>query len=135
MPDTTPTPSLDPKVLAVAQDALHGVNLGKQTVAAVKQSGMAGLAQQAPALIAELAKDFDDVKAALPAIKDGFKTSEFWLALGVILGNGVYLAVTGKEVPFDLNIVATALVGIYTIARAIIKRQPLPAPAPVPVAA
>jgi hypothetical protein len=112
-------------VKTVAQDLVDDAALVHAIVAAVKKSGAPGLAPLAPGLIA-------DVKAALPAVKAGYKTTEFWLTGGVVLGNGLYTLFTGHVLPIDLNVVLGGLVAIYTTARALVKKpaaRPASAPA------
>lgn len=131
MADTTApvtTTTLDPSVQAAAQDVLDAIPQIQALVAALKTGGLAGVAAQAPALIAEAEKDFTDIKAAIPVVKTGYKTTEFWLVVAVFLGNGAYTMVTKKTLPVDLNVVLAAVVAVYTAARALVKGT---APAPV----
>ena len=119
-------------VKTVAQDLVDDAALVHAIVAAVKKSGPAGLTPLAPGLIAAGEKDFADVKAALPAVKAGYKTTEFWLTGGVVLGNGLYTLFTGHVLPIELNVVLGGLVAIYTTARALVKKpaaHPASAPA------
>jgi hypothetical protein len=75
-----------------------------------------------PKLISAGEKDWADVSAALPAIKAGYKTTEFWLVVAVGAGNFVYLKATGHPLPIDTNAVLGAVVAVYTAARALIKK-------------
>lgn len=130
MPDTIPTSAtLDPKVQAVAQDALDAANLGKAVVNDAKSmSAMQAIFAHLPAIIAAGQKDIADVTAALPVIKAGWRTTEFWLAAGMFLGNSIYLMVTGHALPVDLNVVLGAVAIIYTAARSFVKSAPAQAP-------
>ena len=53
-------------------------------------------------------------------VKDGKKTSEFWMTIITVIGL-VLQAVMGMLPPDKVAILATILVGIYTIARAVVK--------------
>src|SRR4051812_26612298 len=96
MSDTVTSPSPSPEVQAMATDIIADAGIVKTLVADFKANGTKGLLAHLPDVVAAMEKDFTDVKAALPAIKAGYKTTEFWLVVGVLLGNGVYTTVTGK---------------------------------------
>ncbi len=106
---------------ALAQDVVDDVLLTKQLLAAFKAGGSKAALGLAPMAVAALEKDYQDVKAALPEIKAGYKTTEFWLVIAAILGNGLYLALAGKALPIDLNVVLGGIIAVYTTARALIK--------------
>jgi hypothetical protein len=72
-------------------------------------------------VVTEIEKDWTDISAAIPSIKSGYKTTEFWLIVGLGLGNGIYAAIAGKALPFDLNAVLGAVIVVYTAARALTK--------------
>lgn len=145
MADTTvpipAAPTADPAVQAVAADVLTDVSLAKtiiQNAHAQNQSALTALMTNLPALIAAGEKNIADVTAALPVFKAGYKTTEFWLSLAVLLANGLVVMITGKTLPIDLNIVFAAIVTVYTAARTLAKAFAPAAPttpAPVPVAA
>lgn len=123
-PIPTPAPSAPPVATqALAQDVVDDIVLAKQLVAAYRTGGSQAALALLPSTLAALEKDYRDVKAALPEIKAGYKTTEFWLLVGVSLGNGIYLVLTGKALPVDLNVVLGGVIGIYTVARALIKHQ------------
>ncbi len=135
MDTTSPTPAttIDPKVQAVAQDALDAVAIGKQVIAAYKSGGAAGAAALLPKVVAAAEKDFTDAQAAMPLIKAGYKTTEFWLPVAATLIGGAYFAVTGKDIPVNLGVCVGALLSIYTVARTLLKAKtaaPVPVPAP-----
>src|SRR5690242_12034093 len=77
------------QVQTLVNDAASEIELGKQAIAAIK-AAKAGDKSQLIALIPKVAedvkRDIADVRAALPVIKAGWKTSEFWLivATGVV---------------------------------------------------
>ena len=109
-------------IKTVAQDLVDDAILAEAIIAAVKKSGVAGLVPLAPSLIAVGKKEYLDVKAAMPSIKAGYKTTEFWLTGGLVVGNGLYTLFTGHVLPVDLNVVLGGLVAIYTTARALMKK-------------
>lgn len=129
--DTTPTPNSpatpagDSAVQAVAQDALDALALGKQIMAAYKKSGATGAAALLPQVVAAAEKDFVDVSAALPSIKAGWKTTEFWAPVVVTLVGGGYYLATGKDVPVNLTVLAGSLLSIYGVARTMLKAAAL----------
>ncbi|HEV2391075.1 MAG TPA: hypothetical protein VG146_01795 [Verrucomicrobiae bacterium] len=106
-----------PAVQAAAKDLVDTATLVKSILTAYKQGGAAAAAGQLPAAVSQIATDIKDAEAALPSIKSGYATTEFWLTAGVVVLNGVYPLVTGKQLPFDANIVMGAAVAIYTAAR------------------
>lgn len=116
-----------PEVQTLAQDIVSAAALGKVLVADYKLNGTKGLLAHLPDVVAAVEKDFQDARAALPAIKAGYKTTEFWLVVAVVIGNGIYTVITGKVLPVNLNVVLGGLVAVYATARALIKKQ-TPAP-------
>lgn len=109
------------KVTAAANDVVSAAALGKNVWAAYKASGMSGVSALLGSVVTEVEKDFTDIKAALPSIKVGYKTSEFWLIIGAVVANGIYLTVTGKTLPIDVNATLGAVIAVYTAARALVK--------------
>jgi len=66
-------------------------------------------------------QDYADVKAALPTIKAGYKTTEFWVTV-VGVGIDSYFTATGKVPPIDGIAVAGAIIAVYTVVRGLIKK-------------
>jgi hypothetical protein len=134
MPDPTPAPvpaplspapapnPVDPSVITAVQDVASDVPLAKQIITDFKTGGPAGAAKDLPQVLAALSSQLADFKAAVPAIKAGYKTTEFWLVLAVIAGNAGYVALTKKTLPIDVNVVLGAVVAIYTAARSLVKK-------------
>lgn len=110
------------EVSAVVQDTVDAALLGKKIAADVKAGGAQAALAELPEAIALVEKGFGDVKAALPAIKAGAKTTEFWLVVAFGLGNGLYVGFTGHALPFDVNASLALVISVYTAARAIIKK-------------
>lgn len=105
----------------LAAELLDDVEIVKQGIAAYKRGGVPALLAVLPGAAEELRQDIEATLRAVPEIRAGYKTTEFWLTAGLMLGNGIYTAATGKVLPFDLNATLTALVGVYALARAVIK--------------
>jgi hypothetical protein len=118
------------ELTTLAGDIGKDVELGKKLVAAYKAGGKNALISALPEAIPLLQAEFADVRAALPQIKAGYKTTEFWLTAAVVLGNGAYTTATGKTLPFDLNVTVAALVGVYALVRTIVKKPAVAAPPP-----
>ena len=91
-------------------------------VAAYKAAGASGAAALLPALAPELTQSYTDVKAALPVIKAGYKTTEFWIVTGVTVVVGV-LAISGKVPAIDGASLITALSGVYAVVRGLLKKS------------
>lgn len=123
------TATVDPTVSTVTQDAVDAAVFGKKALAAYKASGVSGLSALLGEAVTIIEKDYTDVKAALPSIKAGYKTTEFWLVVAVGLGSGIYTVFTGNALP---SVVASAVVAVYVAARALTKSA---TPAVVTVAA
>ena len=62
------------------------------------------------------------VKAAIPEIKAGYKSTEFWLVTGVAAGNVLYSVIAGKAFPLETNIVLVGVTTIYTVVRSLLKK-------------
>lgn len=122
MSDST---SQAPATQVLLTDLSDDVAIGKQFVAAFKANGINGLVAAAAPLIPKAEQEYKDVIAALPEIKAGYKTTEFWMVVGVGIANIVAVSF-GKTIPFDVNVLVTSLVGIYTIVRGVIKGTATP---------
>lgn len=123
-------PQAQAKIDAIMVDAKATEDLVRQGIAAYKKAGVQGLITIIPGATDTLKKDFTDVEAIVPVVKVGYKTTEFWLAIGIGVINFGYLAITGKAIPFDINGPVVGLIAIYTAVRGMTK-----ATAPVPTAA
>ncbi len=121
MSDQTPVPQADPKVAAVVQDAFDAAALGKAIIDAIKAGGIQNAAPLLPRTVALVQKDISDVTAAVPAIKAGVKTSEFWIVVGAMVLVGVFPLVTGKQLPMDSVTVIGAISAVYAVVRGLTK--------------
>jgi hypothetical protein len=90
-------------------------------VAAYRAHGVAGVAALVPALAQTAGKDYEDVATAVPAIKSGWRTSEFWVIIGIGLVD-LYFGVTGKETPTTVTEILTVLGAAYGVSRGITKK-------------
>lgn len=113
----------------LVNDAASEVALGKEALAAIKAAkagDKSALISLLPKVAADVKRDIADVKAALPVIKAGWKTSEFWLIVltGVI---GIVAAARGIKIDVNLAAVWGAVVSVYTLIRTIIKKPATPA--------
>jgi len=129
--NTTPTPIATTGTLSktetaptvadlkpLANDLQADVALVVQVVKAMKSQGaVAGITANASPIIAAVQQDVKDVEAALPAVKAGYKTTEFWMIAAFLGGNAIYVALTGKTLPIDFDAVTGTLIAIYTAFR------------------
>lgn len=99
----------------------------KDLIAAIKAKNRDQLLAVAPKILADAKREYSDVVSALPVIKTGYQTTEFW----VVVGSGVVVAVcqlTGHPLNFDVAGAMAGLAGIYVAIRGMVKK-----PAPVTV--
>ena len=122
---TTTTTQTQEQLQAATQplvnDAIQAEKEITALIAAYKAGGAGGVAALLPALAPEVETIYADVKTAIPVIKAGFQTSEFWIVLGVELAIGIY-TLMGKVPPLDGASVMGALAGIYAVIRGLIKK-------------
>lgn len=116
---TTIAPELQPLASDVAQD----ISLIKQVASDVKAGGVQAALKDIPQAVSLVETEYEDVKKALPLIKAGYKSTEFWLVLAFFLGNVAYTAFTGKNLPFDTDLVLGGVLAVYTAARGLIKTK------------
>ena len=103
-------------------DAIQAEKEVQALIAAYKAGGAAGVAALLPGIAPQVEKTYADVKAALPTIKAGYKTSEFWIVVLVGLGFSILTAM-GKVPPMDGTAVVGALTAVYTVVRGLMKKQ------------
>lgn len=92
-----------------------------KAVKAWKKDGTKGLMKSLPNVIEELKDDKEIVAALGPIAKAGYKTTEFWLVVGVLVLNGLYPVVTGKALPIDANVAMSVMVSVYSVVRGFVK--------------
>ena len=108
-------------VKAVAEIA-DDVEVAKQLASAIKSKDRAAVLSLLPKVASELREDYAAIAAALPEIKPGYKTTEFWLTAGLLAANAVYVAVKGVALTFDVNGTLSALIAIYAVVRGLAKK-------------
>jgi hypothetical protein len=108
---TTPPP-VDPAIAALIADIKPSVELIQAFVAAIKTKGVAGGIETAVNAVPLVTKEIGDVKAAIPAFKKGFQTSEGQLALGyAVVSEGIaFFAPHLPDWALPLNSVIVGLV-------------------------
>lgn len=92
----------------------------KKAIADYKSGGIKNVAQDIPAIVAEVPQAIQVVQRDLPTIKAGRTTTEWILILVVILGQGV-LDALGHPLPVAEAVAIDTLAAIYTIARSFVK--------------
>jgi len=121
-PAAAPAATIQPSDLKpLAEDIQHAVSVAVAAVKAYKAEGASAIAKQAPQIVAEVEKDYEDAAKAAPAIKAGVKTTEFWLIAGFLVGNAAYVGLTGKTLPVDVDAVLGTVLSIYAALRHVAK--------------
>ena len=121
-PAAAPAATIQPSDLKpLAEDIQHAVSVAVAAVKAYKADGAGAIAKQAPQIVAEVEKDYEDAAKAAPAIKAGVKTTEFWLIAGFLVGNAAYVGLTGKTLPVDVDAVLGTVLSIYAALRHVAK--------------
>ena len=121
-PAAAPAATIQPSDLKpLAEDIQHAVSVAVAAVKAYKTEGAGAIAKQAPQIVAEIEKDYEDAAKAAPAIKAGVKTTEFWLIAGFLVGNAAYVGLTGKTFPVDVDAVLGTVLSIYAALRHVAK--------------
>lgn len=110
------------QIREVVDDGAKLVQHGKEAVAAFRKEGVAGAIREASEAIPDVQETIRDVTAALPTIKAGYKSTEFWLVLVFFIGNGV-LAAMGKPLPFEVNAVLGSVLAVYAVVRTAFKAK------------
>lgn len=125
-PQTSAVTTADPAVTKLIADVGVTASDLKAAVTAYKAGGFPAVAALSPQLIPHVQAVVADAKDAAPAIKTGYKTTEFWLVIAFGVANAVVPIFTGKPLPFDINGSLAAVLSVYAVVRALIKK---PAPA------
>jgi len=112
-----------PPTTTLAHDAVGDVALADQLVQAIRAGGLKQAEALVPQVLAAAKKNITDAQAALPAIKAGWTTSEFWMIPGGIVLNGLYSLKTGHIMPVELNALLGAVISVYTAARSYLKKS------------
>ncbi len=113
----------------LAEDAAQAAKDFAAIKAAHDAGGTAAVAALVPGLIADVKKDIADVTADLPLIKAGWRTSEFWLMVGVLVFQYVlYPIATKNSLPWYDHVAMDTLASIYAGSRHIQKNAVLQSP-------
>lgn len=122
--DQTNTPSTSVSTVATEQtlkDIYSSIQFAMDEIKKIKTGGVQQAMVDMPAAVAVVSKDIADVKAAVPEIKAGLKSTEFWAPVAATAIGIVYYGVTGKDIPVDLTALAASVIGIYIAARTLLK--------------
>ena len=114
--------SIDPSVSKLVGDAGIAAKDIKDGIDAYKSGGFPAVAALSPTLVPHIRDIVSDVKDAVPAIKTGYKTTEFWLIVAFGIANAIVPVITGKPLPFSVDGSLAAVLSIYAIVRAILKK-------------
>ena len=126
MDTTAPAPSTTPPSTSATQALITELADDKVVVAkalaAYKSGGLKALAEVLPDIVQEAKEDISAVTAAVPEIKAGYKTTEFWLIVGVLVLNAAYIGFTNRALPLDVNVVLGIVTSVYTVIRGALKK-------------
>lgn len=96
--------------------------LVKKIMVDVKAKGVKqAIIDHAAEIVKEAKDDFIVIKAAIPVVKAGYKTTEFWLIVGDVVAN-VVASVSGHPIPFDVNAIIGGIIAVYTLIRGLAKK-------------
>lgn len=112
----------DTTIQGLSTDVVQAITDVKKLIAAYEQGKLAAVGAALPSIIPDIERDYEDVKAALPTIKTGYATTEFWITL-VVDGIITYLTAAGKVPPMDGAATIAALTAVYTVVRGHIKNN------------
>ncbi len=115
---TETTTAIKPVVTDIAND----VTIALKLLNDYKTKGKSALIEDAPQVIQSVKQTVTDVEAALPTIKAGYKTTEFWLII-LFFGWNAYVVATGKPLPIVDDITVGTLITTYMSFRHIQKTQ------------
>lgn len=107
----------------IGREAAEDAQVIKELVSAYRIGGREAAMKVLPKLIEEIRDDIPVVQEAVPAFKEGYKSTEFWLAMLLVGGNTALFTLTGKALPIDVNLVLGAVVSVYTAVRGFIKAK------------
>lgn len=117
----------------LATELGNDLPLIKRIIADYKEGGLKNVAaKDLGEVIKEGRADFLAVTAALPVIKSGWRTTEFWLVAIFAFGNIAFTAWKGTALPLEVNIAVGAVIAAYTAMRSIAKVKASAAPQPLP---
>ena len=133
-PAAAPNTATAPAAAPLTQDVLELAQIGKRVDDAIK-AGKTPAESRALVLselgmdIPELEQVAKDVITELPAIKSGWRTSEFWLIILLGIANGLMFWKTGQPINVETNATLGGLILAYTGSRTLVKNAPVTATA------
>lgn len=89
---------------------------------AYKSKGMEGLVAMASTIAGDIDKDMDDIGILEPLVKQGYKTTEFWLIIGYFVVNVFAQKLNITLPPID-DVTIGGLVAAYTLSRTSTKNK------------
>lgn len=129
MSDTT-TPDTKDTVKNLVDEVADDIKLVKDLTAAIKAKDKSAVIALLPQVAKEVQEDLQAVSDAAPVIKEGYKTTEFWMIVAVFGLNAAWLTIKGTALPVDVNTILTALTVVYATVRGIVKKNATPTTTP-----
>ncbi len=131
---STASSDVDPAISKFIADMDADVELAREVLAAYKAGGAGKAIAAASPLIATVGTQIADAKAAIPALKAGFKTTEGIISIAVAVGLPLLAHFTPNISPSTAATidVASGVVGaVYALSRAFLKATQIKAAASV----
>jgi hypothetical protein len=122
VPPAAPTPT-SPELTAIAADFETDMKLAMEIVKVFRAQGVSAAVAYVPKVLQAVQQDYTDAMAVMPAIKVGYKTSEFWALIASIVVPMIYSAVTKQSIPFSVSGVGVAAAAVYAAARTYLKAK------------
>jgi hypothetical protein len=111
------------KLQTLGSEVADDIELGKRLAKAYREGGKGAALALLPDVIREAQEDFSAVTSALPVIKAGWRTTEFWLVTLFIVANLVFVAWKGVAIPTEVNVAIGAVLAAYVAVRGLIKAR------------
>jgi hypothetical protein len=111
----------DQKLAALAADAQVDIEIVRNLISAYRQRDTNKVLSLLESTVPIVKKEIADVEASISTIKAGYKTTEFWLIVGMIAINCGVVKMTGHSLDSGTNITLSILTAIYTVVRQITK--------------
>jgi hypothetical protein len=125
-------PATDPKIVKFINDLDADRQLAEKVYAAYKAKGAGEAIATAAPIIATLGEQIADAKAAIPALKDGFKTTEGIVSIAVAVGLPI-LAHFSPEISqgtaTTIDVVSGVVGALYVVSRSFLKQAHIKATA------
>jgi hypothetical protein len=124
VPLSISTPAVDPVISKFISDLDADAALAKEVFEAYKAGGAGKAIAAATPLIGSIVSQIADAKAAIPALKSGFKTTEGIASIVVAVGLPILAHFTpsiSSGTATAIDIVSGVVAAVYTISRAFLK--------------